>query len=197
MNSRTPLFVFVLLGATCVDVHAQSRPAPTPTPTEEVGRTGTDTATTPTGEDVGHTGTDTLTSEQSPPAEDVGHTGTDTLTGSQPTDDVGHTGTDTVVMSGRPSPWTLSATSSAISSPGSNTVTVTLLADPESGGAASYTVPLSSSAAACTLPASVALDWTPDAGGMASFQVDCAKVTRRTTVTITGGTASTSFTLKP
>lgn len=188
MKSLTLLFALVLLGATSFDARAQTaQPAPT---TDDVGHTGTDTAMAPTGDD---TGTDTATTGQALPTDDVGHTGTDTATSGTPlpTDQVGHTGTDT--RTSGPSPWTLSATSTAISSPGSNTVTVTLLADAQAG--ASYTVPLSSSAAPCTVPASVTVDGT--AGGSTSFQVDCAQVSKRTTVTITGGTASTSFTLKP
>jgi hypothetical protein len=169
------LLALVLLGATSFDACAQtSRPTPT---TDE--------------DELGHTGTDTATIGSTVPTDEVGHTGTDAATSGST--DVGHTGTDTRTAPTGPSPWTLSAESSTISSPGSNTITVTLLADAGAGG--DYTVPLSSSAAACMVPASIALDGTT--GGKASFQVDCAQVARRTTVTITGGTASTSFTLKP
>jgi hypothetical protein len=188
MKSPTILFALVLFGATSFGVCAQTAP----TPTEE---TDTDIATAPTSDAVDRTGTSTETAIAPTDVEEgAGHTGPDTRTLQQVEPTAGHTGPDT--RSG-PSPWTLSAPSSSISSPGSNTVAVTMPANAEASGDASYTVPLSSSVAACTVPASVVLDWTPSAGGSTSFQVDCAKVSKRTTVTITGGTATTSFTLKP
>lgn len=117
---------------------------------------------------------------------DVGKTGTGT-----------GTGTGTVVASTGPSPWTLQARSSSISSPRTMTVTAVIPADLDavSETTASYTVPLSSSDPACTLPESVTLQWSSAAGALGSVQVDCAKVSSNRTVTITGGTASTSFTL--
>lgn len=186
MKSLPVLIALVLLAATTHAALAQTVPTTT-------DPTGTDAAPAPADTDVGHTGTDTLTA---PTDTDVGHTGTDTLTTPTQTT-VGHTGTDTLTTG--PSPWTLSAKSSTISSPGSVAITVVMPASSQGGdaSAASYTVPLASSDPACTVPASVTLDWSSTTGGLASFDADCSKVAKRTVVTITGGTASTSFTLKP
>ena len=93
---------------------------------------------------------------------------------------------------------TLAVKSSSIASPGSNTATALIAADQSatSEATASYTVPVSSSDAACAVPESVTLQWSSSAGAMSSFAVDCAKVSSNRTVTITAGNASTSFTLK-
>lgn len=181
MKTLPALIALLALGAVAFDAQAQSAstpPASTPTTTDDVGHTGTDTAVTP-----------------APVTDDVGHTGTDTAVTPTPvTDDVGHTGTDTMTTPAGPSPWTLSAKPGTISSPGSTTITVTMPAGGEGGG--SYAVPLSSSTPDCTVPESVDLTWS-SAGGTASFKVDCAKVASKQQVTITGGTTSTSFIVKP
>ena len=132
---------------------------------------------------------------------DVGRTGTDSATATTGTStDVGRTGTDSM-LAAAPAPllpMTLAVKSSAITSPGSNTATALMAADQgsTSDATASYTVPVSSSDAACTVPESVTLQWSSSAGAMSSFAVDCAAVSSNRTVTITAGNASTSFTLK-
>jgi hypothetical protein len=157
------------------------------------------TATVPT-DDVGHTGTDTAVT-QTVPTDDVGHTGTDTATTQTvPTDDVGHTGTDTVTMA-MPSatpPLSLQAASSSMVGPNTMKVTAIMSADPMSTSTAglSYSAPLASSDPACTVPASVDVNWTASQGGTASFAVTCSKVAADKTITISSGSASTSFVLK-
>jgi hypothetical protein len=155
------------------------------------------TATVPT-DDVGHTGTDTATT-QTVPTDDVGHTGTDTATTQAvPTDDVGHTGTDTMTATVAPPPLSLQAGSSSMVGPNTMKVTAIISADPNSTSTAgqSYSAPLASSDPACTVPASVSVNWTSSQGGTASFSATCAKVTADTTITISSGSAKTSFVLK-
>ena len=153
MKTIPVLLAFVLLAATTFDVRAQSAQSVEPTTEEEVGHTGTDTATVSTEEDVGHTGTDTATVPV-PTGENVGHTGPDTR-----------------VPDG-PSPWTLVAKSSSIASPGSVVVSVTMPADAGSQSAGeSFTVPLTSSEPACVLPESVTLDWTASGGGKSAIML--------------------------
>lgn len=136
------------------------------------------------------------------PTDDVGKTGTGTGTVVSGTDAVGNTGTGTGtrVASPAPMPITMSATNTTMTSNTSQTITVSTQADPDAMEPTygSQIVPLSSSSSACKVPASVELPWTSSEGGVATFQVSCGKAPGKgTTVTITGGTASTSFTLKP
>jgi hypothetical protein len=95
------------------------------------------------------------------------------------------------------SPWTLEAQSASVVGPGSNTITLMLPADASAApdATATYTVALSSSDSACTTPASAELTWMAATGGSSKFIVECAAVASDRNVTITGGTATTSFDL--
>ena len=75
-------------------------------------------------------------------------------------------------------------------------VTVVLAADPSLGPAQvrEVVVPLASSNAACTLPGSVTVAWNSADGGIATVDVACGRT--RGTVTVSSGSASTSFTAK-
>ena len=140
---------------------------PEPVPTDAVGKTGTGTGTV-----VGST-------------ESVGNTGT---------------GTGTRVMTAAPMPVTLSATNTSMTSNTSQAVTVSTQANPDAIDASYGTeiVSLSSSSSLCKVPASVDLSWTSAEGGVTTFEVSCGKAPGKgQVVTITGGMASTSFTLKP
>ena len=176
----TPIIIaLALLGAIPLHVQAQEAPAPAPeapAPTEDVGNTGTGTGT----DSVGNTGTGTGT-------EAVGNTGTGT-------------GTNSVVMSSAPLAVSLSAQNSWMTSNNSQPITVSAVvgADTVEVTSGTETIPLSSSNPACTVPASVDLAWNSKDGGTTTFQVACSKISGKAqTVTITGGNASTSFTLKP
>lgn len=136
------------------------------------------------------------------PTDAVGKTGTGTGTVVSGTDSVGNTGTGTGtrVMSAAPMPVTLSATNTSMTSNTSQAVTVSTQANPGALEATygTQTVPLSSSSSLCKVPASVDLAWTSAEGGVTTFQVSCGRApSKGQVVTITGGTASTSFTLKP
>jgi hypothetical protein len=143
--------------------------------------TATDTSTLTRG------GTGTLTR---------GGTGTGAVVDDRDTLTRAGTGTGAALMSA--SPWTLAATESSVTGPGTNTISVDIAADPTSTSTATtiYTVPLSSSDAACSVPGSVKVAWTASAGGHASFKADCAAVPTTLTVTITGGTATADFELQ-
>lgn len=194
----TPIIIaLALLGAVPLQVQAQQAPTPAPAPapapeepapTDDVGNTGTGTGT----ESVGNTGTGTGT-------EAVGNTGTGTGT-----EAIGNTGTGTgtegVVMTSAPLAISLSAQNSWMNSNNSQPITVSVVvgSDDVAVTSGTETIPLSSSNPACTVPASVDLAWNSKAGGMTTFQVTCGKISGKAqTVTITGGSASTSFTLKP
>lgn len=164
----TPIIIaLAVFGAIPLTVNAQSLP-PEPVPTDAVGKTGTGTGTI-----VGST-------------ESVGNTGT---------------GTGTRVASGQaPMPVTLSATNTRMTSNTSQAVTVSTQANPDAIDASygAEIVPLSSSSTLCKVPASVDLAWTSAEGGVTTFQVSCGKApSKGQVVTITGGMASTSFTLNP
>ncbi len=181
MKTLSVLVAFLALGASPL-VAAQSATVPT----DDVGHTGTDTAQTAT-----------------VPTDDVGHTGTDTaVSGTIPTDDVGHTGTDTVTttMASAPAAPAMSLQSASSSMVGPNTMKVTAIisADPNSTSTVnlSYTAPLASSDPACAVPASVTVNWTASQGGIASFAATCSKVTADKVITVSSGTAKSSFTLK-
>lgn len=165
----TPMIIaLAVFGAIPLTVNAQSLPAQPP-PTDEVGTTGTGTGTAVTGTDS------------------VGNTGTGT-------------GTVTMMSSAAPMPVTLSATNTTMTSNTSQEITVSTQANPDAIEATSgvETVPLSSSTSTCKVPASVDLPWTSTEGGAVTFTVSCGRVSGKgQTVTITGGTASTSFILKP
>ena len=146
----------------------------------------------PTGSDIGSTGTGTGTS-------DIGSTGTGTGT-----NDIGSTGTGTgTVQSTAPSTTTVSSPavslvsrSTSLRTPGSMQVTVTLAANPGSSDPPrDIVVPLASSSASCVVPASVIVGWTAAAGGTTSVNVACSKAGAQT-VTISSGTASTSFSVR-
>ena len=96
-----------------------------------------------------------------------------------------------------PSPWTLQAKSGSVSSPGSNTITLVLPGDSAAaqGATATYTVALSSSDGACSVPAAVELTWVAATGGSSVFVVECAAVSSDRNVTITAGTATAGFDL--
>lgn len=195
MKTLPLLIALLALGASPL-VAAQSAPVPS----DDVGHTGTDTAQSGTipSDDVGHTGTDTAVSEPIA-TDDVGHTGTDTaVSGTIPTDDVGHTGTDTVMATAPATPaLSLQPGSSSMVGPGSMKVTAVMLPDPNATTASTktFTVPLSSSDPACTVPASVDLVWSSTVGGTAAFAADCSKVSANKTITISSGGTSASFTL--
>lgn len=110
----------------------------------------------------------------------------------------GRTGTGTRLLSTAPLGTKLVAQSNSVVSPGSNTITLMLPADAsaEPGSTVTYTVALTSSDEACTVPASVDLTWYAATGGSSLFVVDCAAVPSDRKVTITGGTATASFDLK-
>ncbi len=137
--------------------------------------------------------------EEPAPSEEISRTSTGTGTESVGNTGTG-TGTSTVVMSSAPIAISLSAQNSWMSSNNSQPITVSAVVGSDSVDVTSgtQTVPLSSSHPACTVPASVDLAWNSREGGMATFQVTCSKISGKAqTVTITGGNASTSFTLKP
>ena len=73
-------------------------------------------------------------------------------------------------------------------------LTVALAAMPELSPAQSQSVvvPLASSSAECTVPASVTVAWTSADGGMATVAVTCARAPGQT-VTLSSGAASASF----
>lgn len=106
-------------------------------------------------------------------------------------------GTGTRLLSAAPSGTELVAQSSSVASPGSNTITLKLAADPSApaGKTVTYTVTLSSSESACTVPASVDLTWYAATGGSSIFVVDCAAVPTSRKVTISAGNAAASFDL--
>lgn len=195
MKALPIIIALAVLGAIPLEVHAQTS-APAPTTTDDVGKTGTGTGTlVDSSDDVGKTGTGTGTTEGATvdPAttESVGNTGSGT--GTTPT-------TMTMVRTAAPMPITLSATNTTLPSNGSQAITVSTQANPDALDVSSgvETVPLSSSNAACKVPASVDLPWTSKEGGVTTFQVSCGKINGKSqNVTITGGLASTSFTLKP
>lgn len=160
--------------------------------TSGTGTTGSDIGTSgtgTTGSDVGTSGTGTTGS-------DVGTSGTGT-TGS----DVGTSGTGTT-SGGTTSTTTyqpvlsLQAGSTSLRTPGTMKVTAILSADASLSPAQArdIVVPLASSNSACTLPASVTVAWNSTDGGAATVDVACGKT--RGTVTISSGSASTSFTAK-
>jgi len=107
------------------------------------------------------------------------------------------TGTRTEASMMAASPWTLAAQHGSITGPGSNTITLLLPADPNAAADATvtYTVTLSSSDSACTVPGSVQLTWMAATGGSSKLIVECAAVDSDRNVTITGGTATASFDL--
>jgi len=183
MKATPMIIALALFGAIPLQVQAQEVPAPAPAPapeapppTEDVGNTGTGTGT----ESVGNTGTGTGT-------ESVGNTGTGT-------------GTEAMVMTAAPLVVSLSAQNSWMNSNNSQPITVSAVVGSQDVAVTSgtTTIPLSSSNAACKVPASVDLAWNSTDGGKTTFQVTCSKISGKAqTVTITGGNASTSFTLKP
>lgn len=197
MKATRIIIALALLGAIPLQVQAQEVPAPAPAPapapeapapTDDVGNTGTGTGT----DSVGNTGTGTGT-------ESVGNTGTGTGTESVGNTGTG-TGTEAIVMTAAPLAISLSAQNSWMTSNNSQPITVAAVVGSEEVAVTSgtATIPLSSSNPACKVPASVDLAWNSKTGGMTTFQVTCSKISGKAqTVTITGGNASTSFTLKP
>lgn len=197
MKATPMIIALALLGAIPLQVRAQEVPAPAPAPapapeapapTDEVGNTGTGTGT----DSVGNTGTGTGT-------DSVGNTGTGTGTDSVGNTGTG-TGTDAIVMTSAPPVVSLSAQYSSMNSGNSQPITLSAVVGAQTAEVTSgtATIALSSSNAACKVPASVDLAWNSTQGGMTTFQVTCSKISGKAqTVTITGGGASTSFTLKP
>ena len=120
---------------------------------------------------------------------DIGSTGTGTGT-------IGSTGTGTgTVAAGTAEPVaSLHLRSTSLRTPGSMQLTVALAAMPELSPAQSQSVvvPLASSSAECTVPASVTVAWTSADGGMATVAVTCARAPGQT-VTLSSGAASASF----
>jgi hypothetical protein len=179
--------------------HAQS--AGTSTITTDGAASGTAQGTDATGGDVGSTGTGTLDS-------DIGTSGTGTVGGDVGSTGSGTTGSDVGTSgSGTTSGSTtgtapyqpalsLQAGSTSLRTPGTVQVTVVLAADASlsPAQAADIVVPLASSNSACSLPASVTVAWTCADGGAATVDVACGRT--RGTVTISSGSASTSFTAK-
>ena len=139
-----------------------------------IGSTGSGTG------DIGSTGTGTGT---------IGSTGSGTGT-------IGSTGTGTgTVAAGTAEPVaSLHLRSTSLRTPGSMQLTVALAAMPELSPAQSQSVvvPLASSSAECTVPASVTVAWTSADGGMATVAVTCARAPGQT-VTLSSGAASASF----
>lgn len=199
--------------------HAQSAPTTTTGATDATGTpetTDSATATTttdPTGSDVGSTGTGTGTNSATSTAaptgtSDIGSTGTGTGTNDigstgtgTGTNDIGSTGTGTGTFQSAAPPYvptvTLAAKAASLRTPGTVQVQVTLGADAslDPPQARDVSVPLASSSAACTVPASATVAWTSAAGGSATVDVTCKKAGGQA-VTISSGTASTSFTIK-
>jgi len=201
MKSTDTLALLVLTAAFGVipySATAQTATATaTATDTETLTRTGTGTGT--------RTGTAAQTTD-SGSTEGLTRGGTGTGTRTQATDSGSTegltrtgtgTGTRTEALMAAASPWTLQAQHASITGPSSNTITLLLPADPNAAAdaTATYTVTLSSSDSACTVPGSVQLTWMAATGGSSIFVVDCAAVASDTTVTITGGTATASFDL--
>ncbi len=85
----------------------------------------------------------------------------------------------------------------SIAAPGTAIVTVAIPADANAAPDASqdYSVPLSSSDAACHVPAAVTVAWSSATGGAAQFMVQCSAVASNRTVTITAGNASVGLDL--
>ncbi len=202
----TPIIIaLALLGAIPLQVGAQEAPtqpapAPAPAPTDDLGTSGTGTGTDSVGSSGTGTGTDSVGSSGTGTGTDsVGSSGTGTGT-----DSVGNTGTGTgtnsAAMTSAPLTISLSAQYSSMSSNRSQPITVLAVLGSDSAEVTSgtETIPLSSSNSACKVPVSVDLAWNSTVGGMTTFQVTCSKISGKArTVTITGGSASTSFTLKP
>jgi hypothetical protein len=201
MKSTDTLVLLVLtaaLGAIPSSASAQTATATaTATDTETLTRTGTGTGTR-TGDAAQTAGSDST--------EGLTRTGTGTGTRTQATDSGSTegltrtgtgTGTRTEALMMAASPWTLEAQQGSVTGPGSNTITLLLPADPNAAAdaTATYTVTLSSSDSACTVPASVELTWMAATGGSSKFIVECAAVDSARNVTITGGTATASFDL--
>ena len=119
----------------------------------------------------------------------IGSTGSGTGT-------IGSTGTGTgTVAAGTAEPVaSLHLRSTSLRTPGSMQLTVALAAMPELSPAQSQSVvvPLASSSAECTVPASVTVAWTSADGGMATVAVTCARAPGQT-VTLSSGAASASF----
>lgn len=143
----------------------------------DIGSTGSGTG------DIGSTGSGTG---------DIGSTGTGTGT-------IGSTGTGTgtVTAGGAEPVASLHPRSTSLRTPGTMQLTVSLAAMPDLVPAERRTVavPLSSSSAACSVPASVAVDWDSANGGMATVAVACVRAPNAT-VTISSGAATASFTTK-
>jgi hypothetical protein len=155
----------------------------TGTGTGDIGSTGTGTG------DIGSTGSGTG---------DIGSTGTGTgtigSTGSG-TGDIGSTGTGTgTVAAGAWPVVSLHARSTSLRTPGTMQLTVSLAAMPELSPAEgrNVDVPLASSSAECTVPASVSVPWTSTGGGLATVSVTCGRAPNQT-VTVGSGAASASF----
>ena len=85
----------------------------------------------------------------------------------------------------------------SLAAPGTVIVTVEIPADADATTESThdYPVPLSSSDAACHVPAAVTVAWTSTTGGAARFMVQCSAVSSDRTVTITAGNASVGFDL--
>lgn len=197
MKATLIVVALALLGAIPLQAQAQQAPAPAPAPapasqepapTDDVGNTGSGTGT----ESLGNTGSGTGT-------ESVGNTGSGTGTESVGNTGSG-TGTEAMVMTAAPLVVSLSAQNSWMNSNNSQPITVSAVvgSDDVAVTSGTTTIPLSSSHPACTVPRSVDLAWNSKDGGMATFEVTCARISGKAqTVTITGGSASTSFILKP
>ena len=169
------------VGSTGTGTGTNSATTTAPTDGGDVGSTGTGTGTN----DIGSTGTGTGT---------IGSTGTGTGT-----TDVGSTGTGTGTLQAAPyePTVTLATRATSLRTPGTLQVQVSLAAEAslDPPQARSITVDLASSSSACTVPASVSVDWSSAAGGSATFAVTCRKAGGQT-VTISSGAASVSFTTK-
>lgn len=155
--------------------------------TGDIGSTGTGTG------DIGSTGTGTGTiGSTGSGTGDIGSTGTGTGT-------IGSTGTGTgtVATSAVEPVASLHLRSSSLRTPGTMQLTVGLAAMPDLVPAESrnVVVPLASSSAECTVPASVTVPWTSADGGLATVAVTCARAPGQTVI-LSSGAASTSFTTR-
>jgi len=153
--------------------------------TNDIGSTGTGTGTNK----IGSTGTGTGTNN-------IGSTGTGTGT-----NNIGSTGTGTGTFQSAARAFepevSLSTSATALRTPGTVKLTVTLAADAslDPPQAHDVSVPLASSSASCNVPAAVTVAWTSTAGGSASVDVVCKKAGAQT-VTLSSGAATASFTTR-
>ena len=129
-------------------------------------------------------------------ASTLGKTGTGTL-GKTGTGTLGKTGTGTLTADASSPVVDLSVSSASVVGPDTAIVTVNIPADAnaEQASSQSYPVPLSSSDAACHVPAAVTVAWSSATGGAASFLVQCSAVSSDRSVTIMAGKASVAFDL--